>query len=213
MSSRRERESQLPKAVLFDIGKVIVGVDVRRAAEPLGAAAGMSPAEIWRAIETDPRWPDWQEGRMTAQEWHEHLTGRFGVRLNLNEFCEMWNRALVRETIIEEGLFADMAKRFRMALLSNTDPIHVAYMEENFGFMRHFPAARRVYSCAVGVSKPSPAIYAKGIGACGVPAGEILYVDDVAEFVEAGRKAGLQGVQFAGAGELKEELRRRRLIE
>ena len=89
----------------------------------------------------------------------------------------------------------------------------MAHMEANFGFMRHFPAAARVYSCAVGARKPSPAIYAKGIAACGVPAREILYVDDVGEYIEAGRRAGVQGVQFVGAGELIEELQRRGMIE
>jgi len=206
-------EFPTPQAILFDIGRVIVRVDVRRAAEPLGVAAGMAPAEIWRAIETDPRWSDWQEGRISVQDWHEHLTRRFGVRLGFEEFCELWNRALVPETILEEKLFAELGRRFRLALLSNTDPIHVAHMQTNFGFMRHFPAAARVYSCTVGVSKPSPAIYAKGIAACGVPAEEILYVDDVAEYVEAGRRAGLKGVQFVGAGELLQELRHKGLIE
>jgi len=206
-------EFPAPQAILFDIGRVIVRVDVRRAAEPLGAAAGLGPGEIWHEIETDSRWGDWQEGRMSVQEWHEHLTRRFGVRLGFEEFCELWNRALVPETILEEKLFAELGRRFRLALLSNTDPIHVAHMQTNFGFMRHFPAAARVYSCAAGVSKPSPAIYAKGIAACGVPAEEILYVDDVAEYVEAGRRAGLKGVQFVGAGELLQELRHKGLIE
>jgi putative hydrolase of the HAD superfamily len=124
---------------------------------------------------------------MSVQEWHEHLTRRFGVRLGFEEFCEAWNRALARETILEEKLFAELGGRYGLALLSNTDPIHVAHMEANFGFMRHFPAAARVYSCAVGARKPSPAIYAKGIAACGVPAREILYVDDVGEYIAAGR--------------------------
>ena len=150
---------------------------------------------------------------MTAKEWHEHLTGRFRVRMSFDEFCEVWNRALVRKTILEDQLFADLAKRFRLALLSNTDPIHVSFMERSFGFMRHFPALRRVYSCAVGASKPSTAIFEKAIAACGVPAGEILYIDDVAQYVEAGRSAGLQAIQFVSAKQLEEELQRRGLVE
>jgi len=51
-------EFPAPKAILFDIGRVIVGVRVDRAAEPLGEAARTTAAEVWRAIETDPRWPD-----------------------------------------------------------------------------------------------------------------------------------------------------------
>ena len=51
----------------------------------------------------------------------------------------------------------DLAAKCRLALLSNTDPIHVAHFEASYSFVRHFPV--RVYSCRVGSSKPSPAIY------------------------------------------------------
>lgn len=194
------------RAILFDIGRVIVRVDVACAAAPLGQAAGLSPTEIWHAIETDPQWPDWQEGRMTPRQWHSHLSKRFGVGLEFEEFCALWNQSLRPRTILDESLFAVLGAHFRLALLSNTDPIHIAHMESSFPFMRHFPPALRVYSCAVGATKPSPRIYAKGISVCGLPAAEILYVDDVAEFVEAGRRAGMQGIRFVGPTELIQEL-------
>jgi len=198
--------SALPKAILFDIGRVIVDVDVGRAAEPLSLAAKTPPAELWRAIETDPRWPGWQEGRIPPQEWHAHLTRRFGVELGFDEFCAVWNQALLPQTILDERLFADLGAQLRLALISNTDPIHVAHMEKNYSFMRHFPAASRIYSCAVGASKPSPEIFAQGIAACGVSAGEILYVDDVPEYVQAGQHMGMKTIRFVGAEELLRKL-------
>ena len=132
--------------------------------------------------------------------------------LGFKEFGAVWNRALLPRTILDEKLFAKLGTQVRLALLSNTDPIHVAHMERNYSFMRHFPAASRVYSCAVGASKPNPKIYAQGIAACGVSASEILYVDDVPEYVEAGKRAGMKAVQFAGAGEFLRELSDRGLV-
>ena len=205
-------EFPTPKAILFDIGRVIVGVNVDRAAEPLGEAARTTAAELWRAIETDPRWPDWQEGRVTPREWHAHLAKRFGVGLGFEEFCALWNQALLPRTTLDEKLFAELGRQVRLALLSNTDPIHVAHLERSYSFLRHFPAASRIYSCTVGARKPNPKIYAQGIAACGVPASEILYVDDVPEYVEAGKRAGMDAVQFAGAGEFLRELSDRGLV-
>ena len=54
------------------------------------------------AIEKDPRWPDWQEGRISPRDWHLHLGKRFGAELSFEEFTETWNRALDPVAIHEE---------------------------------------------------------------------------------------------------------------
>lgn len=192
------------KAVIFDIGRVIVRVNLNRLAEPLAAlvpsgagahaAEKLSPQQVWSAIESDSRWGDWQEGRMTPRQWHEHLTGRLRVTIGYAEFCEAWNRALDPETILEEALFDKLSQRYRLAVLSNTDPLHSAHLESHFAFMKHFPV--RIYSCAVGASKPSPAIYAAALDALGVHPAEALYIDDIAEYAAAARQLGLDAIRF-----------------
>jgi FMN phosphatase YigB (HAD superfamily) len=132
-STAPDRTAAPTKAIIFDIGRVIVRVNLSRLLEPLAAlvpaGAGASPSErlspqqIWAAIEADPRWGDWQEGRMTPHQWHEHLTGRLRVTIGYAEFCEAWNRALDPEPILEEAFFEKLGKRYRLALLSNTDPL------------------------------------------------------------------------------------------
>jgi glucose-1-phosphatase len=205
------------RAIIFDIGRVIVRVNLSRPLEPLAAlvpaGAGaresekLSPQQIWSTIESDSRWADWQEGRMTPREWHEHLTGRLRVTIGFPEFREAWNRALDPEPILEEAMFADLAKRYRLALLSNTDPLHSGHLESHFAFMKHFPV--RIYSCGVGASKPSPAIYAAALDALHVPAAEALYVDDIAEYAEAARQLGLDAIRFENPAQLVEQLSKR----
>jgi FMN phosphatase YigB (HAD superfamily) len=194
-----------PRALVFDIGRVIVQVDPQRALETLGASAGLSAGQVWAEIKSDPRMHDFQEGRLTPRQWHRHVARHFGLPLSFREFCAAWNSALDGKPILSEDLFVELAARYRLVLLSNTDPIHVAHLEAHFDFLRHFPA--RVYSCAVGASKPDAAIYRRAILAAGVAPQEILYIDDVADYVEAGRRAGMQVLLFHGAQQLRDELR------
>jgi putative hydrolase of the HAD superfamily len=159
-----------PRAVIFDIGRVIIRVDLSRPFRQLGEHDGLSHEEVLRELELDPRWPDWQEGRMGPREWHTHLAKKLQFSYDFEEFCAIWNAVLDPCTILPEALFEHLAQCCRIALLSNTDPIHVAHMEATFPFMRHFPA--RLYSCRVGSSKPSPAIYhsaLRELGAMPVP--------------------------------------------
>ena len=136
-----ERQAR-PKAVIFDIGRVIVRLNLNRAFAPIaagirdsvGSAQRLSPEEVWKIICQDERWPDWQEGRLSPQEWHEHLMRRLKLSLTYAQFREAWNLVLDPETILSDELFAKLGERCRLGLLSNTDPLHVEALEERFTF-------------------------------------------------------------------------------
>jgi HAD superfamily hydrolase (TIGR01509 family) len=193
------------RAVIFDIGRVLVRVDVSRAMSGLAQGITLAPEEIWSALEKDPRWPDWQEGRMAPRDWHLHLTKRLGGSLTFEQFTEVWNRALDPKPIQEDSFLASLSKRYRLALLSNTDPIHVAQLEASYDFMRHFH--NRLYSCVVGASKPNPLIFREALRACKVNAEEAVYIDDVPAYAEAAQRLGMTGIVFQSPEQLQSDLR------
>ena len=199
------------RAIIFDIGNVLVRVDVARATTGLAASSPLAPEDIWTALQKDPRWREWQEGRMAPREWHRHVAQRLGGKLSFEQFSEVWNRALAPEAILPDALLAGLAQRFRLAVLSNTDPLHVAHLEANFAFLRHFP--QRIYSCRLGASKPDPLIYREALRACGVRAEEALYTDDVPANVEAAERLGMVGIIFASPEQFQTDLRSRGLVE
>jgi glucose-1-phosphatase len=196
--------SQKIRAVIFDIGRVLIRVDVASAMSGLGSDPSLSPAETWAALEKDPRWPDWQEGRVSPRDWHLHVAKRLGTSLTFEQFTEAWNRALDPKPLQDISLFEKLAKDYRLALLSNTDPIHVAHMEPNYDFFRFF--SRRIYSCGVGASKPNPLIYREALRACKVQAGEAVYTDDILAYVEAAQRLGMAGIHYLSPDQLVQDL-------
>jgi HAD superfamily hydrolase (TIGR01509 family) len=193
------------RAIIFDIGRVLVRIDVARAMQGLAAGGSLSPAELWTSIEKDPRWPDWQEGRIAPHDWYLHLTKRLGRDLTFEQFTDVWNRVLDPTPIYEDAFFANLSKHYRLALLSNTDPIHVRHLETTYSFFNYFPT--RIYSCAVGASKPNPLIYSAALRAVKVNAGEALYIDDIAAYVEAAKRLGMAAVQFQSPAQLTADLK------
>jgi HAD superfamily hydrolase (TIGR01509 family) len=192
------------RAVIFDIGRVLVGVDVSRAMTGLAAGLSLSPAELWTALEKDPHWPDWQEGRMSPRDWHLHLTRRLGTALTFEQFTAVWNLALDPKPLQDDALLEKLSKTYRLALVSNTDPIHVAHMEANYDFFRFFPA--RIYSCTAGASKPSPLLYLEALRACKVQSNEAVYIDDILPYVEAAKNLGMAGIHYQSPAALLEAL-------
>jgi glucose-1-phosphatase len=188
------------RAVIFDIGRVLIRIDVARAMKGLASGTALSPEELWLAIEKDPRWKDWQEGRISARDWHLHLKQRFGGAATFEQFTDAWNLVLDPEPILSNGLLDKLSKNYRLGLLSNTDPIHVAYLEWRYDFFSYFPV--RIYSCAIGAAKPNPLIYREALRACRVRAEEAVYVDDIPAYVEAARRLGMAGIQFQSSKQL-----------
>lgn len=192
------------RAIISDIGRVIIGVDLSRAMHGLSSGISLTPKEIWSAIEKDPRYPDFQEGRMSARDWQLHIVRRLGGNLTYEQFTQAWNAALLPETLQPDSLWAGLSKKYRLSLLSNTDPIHVAHMESTFTFFQYFPI--RIYSNVVGMSKPNPAIYQGALRATKVKATEAVYIDDLQENVAAAQSLGMIGIHLPVPTELPKAL-------
>src|ERR1700730_16390866 len=109
------------RAIIFDIGRVLVRIDVGRAMPALAAGGSLSPSELWTAIEKDPRWHDWQEGRISPRDWYLHLAKRFGDHFSFERFTEIWNRVLDPKSMQDSTLLETLSKNYRLGLLSNTD--------------------------------------------------------------------------------------------
>jgi glucose-1-phosphatase len=193
------------RAIIFDIGRVLIRVNISRAMDGLASDHTLTAQEVWSAIEKDPYWLDWQEGRISPRGWHLHLTKRLGTTLTFEEFGEVWNRALDPELIQSEAFLEKLSKNYRLALLSNTDPIHMLHAEARFPFFRFFPV--RIYSFRVGASKPNPIIYRQALQACKVEAKEAVYIDDVAAYAEAAQHLGMTGIVFQSPEQLQTDLR------
>lgn len=193
------------RAIIFDIGRVLVPIDVNRAMSGLAETVALSPEEIWSALEKHPSWLDWQAGRIAPRDFYLSVNQRFGLTLSFEQFTEIWNRVLAPTPILGDSFLAPLAKSYRLCLLSNTDPIHVAHMEASYTFMNYF--SRRIYSCAVGACKPDPLIYRAALQACKVDAQQSIYIDDIPAYARAARNLGLTGIVFQSPEQLSADLR------
>jgi HAD superfamily hydrolase (TIGR01509 family) len=193
------------RAVIFDIGGVLIRMNISRATSSLAKGLPLSAKEIWSGLQKDPRWPDWQEGRLSPHDWHLHLEKRLGGKLSFEQFVEAWNHALDPQPIQDLGFLEKLSKKYRLAVLSNTDPLHVAYMERTYDLFGCFPT--RIYSCSAGVRKPNPLIYKEALQACGVRAEAAIYIDDVAGYAQAAERLGMRSIVFQSSEQLKSDLR------
>lgn len=196
------------RAIIFDIGRVLVRIDLARAQKALSNGSSLSAKELWSAIENDPHWKDWQEGRLSARAWHHNLCQRFGLTLGFEAFVNAWNAALDPVPIHPDTLFAALAKKYRLGLLSNTDPIHLAYLEKTYSFFAYFPKPARIYSCVAGACKPDPLVFRQALKTCKVNASQAVYIDDIPAFADAASALGMHGLPYSSPAQLRADFDR-----
>jgi HAD superfamily hydrolase (TIGR01509 family) len=193
-------------AITFDLGNVLVKVDHLRFCRRLAALAGLSPQEVFAQVFESSLEPGYDTGRITSREFYERVEAHFGVTLAYAQFCDFWCDIFDPMDAME-AVVTQLASRFPLFLLSNTNSLHFDYIRERFGaILKPFQAL--ILSYKEGSRKPEAAIYQALIQKVGCPAEEILFLDDKVDFVEAARQQGLAAWQFHSPQELQQDLER-----
>ena len=192
------------EAVIFDLGRVIVDVDVHRLAGLV--FSDMSQADVERliiAVMGDELMVGFNTGKVGPWEFYEGLTERFGLAIGFEEFKTLWCGVFSPIAGMEE-IIRQLDGTCRLGLLSDTDPLHWGYLHSAYPVLSLFE--RPTLSFEVGVVKPDPAIFLAAAKNVDTPVERCLYIDDLAANVRGAVAVGMTGIAFGGAGALRAEL-------
>jgi len=195
------------KAVIFDLGKVIVPFDFKRGYQAMAKVCSYSAEDIPKRIGSTDLVTRFESGQVSPEDFVNELCGILDLHMEYARFCEIWSCIFLPETLIPERLFQGIRQRYRLLLLSNTNAIHFQMIRNNYPLLRHFD--EYVLSYEVGAMKPSPRIYEQAIARAGCEPAECFFTDDIPEYVAGAKKAGIDAVQFESAAQIERELRKR----
>ncbi|QRK12476.1 HAD family phosphatase [Archangium violaceum] len=191
------------RAVILDLGNVLVFHDNGLLFRKLGARAGLSPAEAEsRLLATS--WTPANRGLLGPEGLRREICRSLGVDLPMDEFNALWNcHFTIHEAVLPrvEGLVG----RVKLVLLSNTNVLHVAYLRPLLPVLERFDSL--VLSCEVGHVKPEPAIYKEALARAGCAPEEAAFFDDVNEYVQAANALGIRGHLFTTAQSFDAQLK------
>jgi glucose-1-phosphatase len=197
------------KALIFDLGRVLVYFDFARAYRTLEAYCPCLAPEMPKRLFTTDLVQRLETGRISPRDFHAGFSQLIQLDLDYERFCGIWTSIFTHE-LLPESLLENLSKRYRLVLLSNTNPIHFEMIRAAYPHLKHFHELTLSYE--VGALKPEKAIYRAAIERAGCEPGECFYTDDIPEFVEGGRRAGMDAVQFESREQLERELGARGII-
>jgi putative hydrolase of the HAD superfamily len=195
--------SAVHKAVIFDLGRVLVNFDFKRGYRALEELCPFAAAEIPKRLAGTGLVERFETGLIEPREFVAQMSAALDLPIGYEQFCGIWS-SVFTETLVPEEMLAGLAARYRLLLLSNTNVIHFEGLRTSLPMLRHFH--HLILSYEVKAMKPQPAIFEAAIARAGCRAEECFYTDDIAEFVVAARKLGVDAVQFESAKQLEGEL-------
>ena len=121
------------------------------------------------------------------------LLEKWGIGESYDDALRVW---LTIEPVAEtrELVSALRTAGVRCYLATNQDEHRGRHMHENLGYAELFDDT--FYSFELRVAKPDPSYFRAVLARLGLPAGEVLFVDDNAANVESARRVGLLAEQW-----------------
>ena len=204
------------KAVIFDIGGVVVDADLERYAVLGSKLFGCSEDDMRKAvqsrigkletgkIDSDAFWKEigeslWSQGKGIQVDpdkvkglWRKVLADKMKINLQMLNLC--WS--LTRRGMV-------------VGALSNTIQEHAEHLSSLGTYQPFRPI---ILSCEVGLRKPDREIYQLTAKHAGKPTKECLFIDDSAANVEGAKAAGMQAHLYTSMPALLQELGKHKLL-
>jgi FMN phosphatase YigB (HAD superfamily) len=195
------------KAILFDLGRVLVHFDFKRAYRELGPLCDFPPEEISARLAPSGLVERFETGLVEPTAFFEQCSGILGLRSTFPVFREIFNGIFTHE-LLPESMLESLARRYRLVLVSNTNALHFELIRARYGHLiRHFHDL--VLSYEVHAMKPRREIFDAAVARAGCDPAECFYTDDIAQYIEAARALGIDAVQFESREQLEGEMRAR----
>ena len=191
------------RALLLDLGNVLIYHDNDRLSRELGAACGRSGDEIAALIGLSDTGHGINVTDGPPESVYQAIAPVIGFTGSFDEFAAIWNGIFTpNEEIVP--LIQALHGRVPLYVLSNTNPLHMAYIRPRLPVLAHFDAI--LTSCELGLVKPHIAIYEAALARAGVQPEEAAFFDDLPGHVDGARRAGIHSFLFTTTEQFRRDL-------
>ena len=179
-----------PKAVVFDLGKVLLHFDWTRAAQKLARQSSMPADAMLMSLDYTHEVIQYELGKISSREFFAHAREAIGFTGTFEDFAPAFSDIFseIPEII---SLHAELRqRRVPTFIFSNTNELAAAHVRAHYPFFNHF--TDYIFSFEHGAMKPDAKLYEVVERLSGCRGAELLYIDDLPKNIEAGHARGWQ---------------------
>lgn len=178
------------KTIVFDFGDVFLNLD-KKATKVALQKYGIDDfsAEMKQKNEA------YEMGLIPTKDFISYYTEKF-PQLSKEEFMAAWNSILLDFPVHKLKFLQQLAQEniFQLVLLSNTNELHIDWVEEHIPFFNEFKECFHAFylSHDIEMRKPNKDIFEFVLRNHERQPNEVLFIDDTKENTDAARQLGMQ---------------------
>ena len=159
---------------VFDLGNVLLAFDFERFHSRIESAGG-TVTDAQRARHLEMR-DAFESGKLTDEKFVEKSSKLFNYPGPPDQFIRCWEDIFTVNEPMLDVVAALRAQNSSLFILSNTNNLHVRFIQRNFDVLSLFD--KHIYSHEVGCMKPETEIYRITAAHCDIDPTRTLFVDD-----------------------------------
>ena len=182
------------KAVIWDMGGVILRTNGEDSRRELASEFNVSTDFLYKLIFDSPSAEKATIGLISEAEHWNIVADTLGI--SRNRIQELQDRFWAEDIIDKElvDFIMNLKPKYKTGLLSNawSGARQSLYQRNDWDMVFHFS----MFSYEVRTRKPEAQIYEKILALMGVNAKEAIFIDDLADNINAALAVGIHGIQF-----------------
>lgn len=188
------------KNIIFDLGDVILNIDVPIASKSFAELSGREQAEILTIFKESEIFRHFETGLMDEPSFRNYVRKILDFPdLSDDAIDTAWNSLLLDLPPERVELLKTLATKYRLFLLSNTSSIHITQvnkiLEASTGVEKLEDLFEIVFlSYEMGLMKPDTRIYQEVLDRAGLKAEETLFLDDNADNIRGAAQLGIETI-------------------
>lgn len=188
------------KNIIFDLGDVILNIDVPVASKSFADLSGREQSEILTIFKENELFRQFETGLMDEPTFRNYVREILNFPDLSDEAIDTaWNSLLLDLPPERVELLRKLATRYRLFLLSNTSSIHITQvnkiLEASTGVEKLEDLFEIVFlSYEMGLMKPDTRIYQDVLDKAGLKAEETLFLDDNADNIRGAAQLGIETI-------------------
>jgi putative hydrolase of the HAD superfamily len=187
------------KNLIFDLGGVILDLSVDKTLQSFSTISGIDTNLVKQLFVNSPGFESYEKGEISDFEFRDFVRKLYKIEVEDEVLDTCWNAMLINIPLEKLQLLETLKKSYNVFLLSNTNDIHVHYINNTLlprvtqKSLEDF-FHRAYYSHTMKKRKPDAEIFKQVLEEENLNSTETLFLDDNQGNIDGASKLGIKTV-------------------
>jgi len=149
-------------------------------------------------------------GKINAHQFIQKLSEKLKVKINEKKLFDAEYYKIVKPNKPVLMLIKKLSKKYPLFIFSNNSQIGITYYKKTIGFEKYFEKC--IYSYKIGVTKPNPQFFRKGLQLIKRNGKDCIFIDDKKKFKKGAERFGITFIHYKNPKQLKQKLKKLKII-